>query len=166
MSNLSNAGIIITIIIAGLGIVFYAVSAPNIMIAMQHHGSTLYGGQDIPISIHREDSKLKRWSNVCFRIENQGQSIPSGEIPASNFQISFKTNAICEECASFTNIQTLDAQESVNYCEKIKAPTGSDHLSFEITANYDAIVSRSVSASYTCELTNEQENINEYKCRP
>lgn len=164
MSKLSNAGIVIIIGGSLLGLVIYFVSAPTIVISLEHQDSTRYGGEDIPISISTEDSRWKQWSSVCFRIENQGQSIPSGEIPASNFHAILKTNAICDQCDAFTNYQTLDAQESEKFCSQVKAPTNSDELSFEVNISYDAIISRSGTVTYVCELIEEEENSNNYKC--
>ena len=91
-------------------------------------------------------------------------SISSGEIPASNFHVILKTNAICEQCDAFTNYQTLDAQESERFCPKVKAPTNSDELYFEVSISYDAIIYRSSSSTYICELIEEKENMNNYKC--
>ncbi|MEX0861602.1 hypothetical protein [Nitrosopumilus sp.] len=162
MSNLSNASIVIVVIGGILGLVFYVVSSPTIMIAMNHPDSTLYGGQDIPISIYSENNRL--WSQVCFRIENQGQAIPSGEIPASNFQVSINTNAICEECNSFTNFQTLGAQESKAYCERVKMPLNSKELTFEINAKYDAIIPRTVGNTFVCELTEVGDTESKFVC--
>jgi len=164
MSNLSKAGIGLTIIVALIGLVFYFVSAPTILIALEHQDSTRYGGEDIPISIATEDSRWKQWSDVCFRIENQGQSIPSGEIPASNFHIILKTNAICKGCDAFMNYQTLDAQEAESFCQQIKAPIEIDELSFEVAISYDAIIPRSVTTAFICDLTEEGESVNNYKC--
>ena len=157
MSNLKNASIAIVVILGGLGLVFYAVSAPNIGIAMNHHGSTLYGGQDIPITMSLEDNN---WSNICFTIDNDGQAIPSGEIPASNFQVAMNTNAICEECIASTNFQILGAQESKNYCEKMKAPIAAK----ELTVAYDVIIPRTVGNTFVCELTEEGDTENKFVC--
>lgn len=165
MGNAAKVSTGIVIILGLLTLVFFAVSLPQLEVAMIHSKSSVFSTNNVKIEIAREDSRFEQWSNVCFRIDNAGQALGSYEVPASNFKVSLKTDAICKGCDIRTDFTTLPPQGNVNFCKEIKSPTDSNELSFEVITEYNALVfSPSTSYRFVCELQEEDNSKNTYTC--
>jgi len=165
MGNAAKVSTGIIIILGLLTLVFFAVSLPQIEVTMIHSKSTVFGTNNVKIEIDREDSRFGQWSNICFRIDNAGQALGSYEVPASNFKVALKTDAICKGCDIITDFTTLSPQGNVNFCKEIKAPVDSNELNFEVITEYSALLlSPSTSDKFVCELEEESSSKNTYTC--
>ena len=116
--------------------------------------------------VSRDNTYAPQTTQICFRVANMAQAIIHNiEIPASNLQVSVKTNVKCTDCNLNVNVGKLAAQDSVPICKNVYVSTNTTELKFTVVSTWNALVlSPNQTNNFICEKTGDVNYKNDYHC--